>query len=305
MIMPFGINLGLEASKSKTTTTGNKSFSNTTTPVVPEWASDLVQKGAGRIDSLFNLDPNGQVAPVNALLDQAAKTAGELGGSPGGDTSWLKPYMDADTPFASGGKAYSYVDQYLNPYLKDVVDTSAADFDAHNGQVRAQQALDLAGSGAFGGSGAALTVSGTAGEMARARGSLLSGLRSRGYDAALGAASGDADRATQARIANGQMRLQDQAQKVGFGFQAEDGLRAWKADQRSDASTQAALGSTLRDIDQAQRTAPVTSTQQIVAMLSGLPISLFTGQTEQGTSAETGTSKTKGTKVTASGTVSG
>ena len=101
------------------------------------------------------------------------------------------------------------------------------------------------------------------------------------------------------------MRLQDQAQKVGFGFQAEDGLRAWKADQRSDASTQAALGSTLRDIDQAQRAAPVTSTQQIVAMLSGLPISLFTGQTEQGTSAETGTSKTKGTKVTASGTVSG
>ena len=303
--MPFGINLGVEASKSSTTNTGNKSFSNTTTPVAPEWASDLVQKGVGRIDSLFNLDPNSQVAPANALLDQAAKTAGGLGGVPGGDMSWLKPYMDADTPFASGGKAYNYVDRYLNPYLKDVVETSAADFDAHSGQVRAQQALDLAGSGAFGGSGAALTVSGTAGELARARGSLLSGLRSRGYETALGAASGDAERATQARIANGQMRLQDQAQKVGFGFQAEDGLRAWKADQRSDASTQAALGNTLRDIDQAQRAAPVTNTQQIVAMLSGLPISLFTGQTEQGTSTEAGTSKTKGVTVSAGGSYKG
>ena len=302
--MTFGINLGVEASKSKTTTTGNKSFSNTTTPVAPQWASDLVQKGAGRIDSLFDLDPNAQVAPANALLDQAAKTAGGLGGAPGGDTSWLKPYMDADTPFASGGKAFDYVDRYLNPYLKDVVDTSAADFDAHSGQVRAQQALDLAGSGAFGGSGAALTVSGTAGELARARGSLLSGLRSRGYDTALGAASGDADRATQARIANGQMRLQDQAQKVGFGFRGQDDLRAQKADLRSDASTQAALGNALRDIDQAQRAAPVTNSQQIVAMLSGLPISLFTGQTEQGTSDESSTVKTKGIKVTASGSAS-
>ena len=303
--MPWGINLGVEASKSKTTTTGNKSFSNTTTPVAPPWASDLVQKGAGRIDSLFDLDPEGQVAPANALLDQAAKTAGGLSGAPGGDTSWLKPFMDADTPFASGGKAYNYVDKYLNPYLKDVVDTSAADFDAESGQIRAQQALDLAGSGAFGGSGAALTVSGTAGELARARGSLLSGLRSRGYETALGAASGDAERATQARIANGQMRLQDQAQKVGFGFRSQDDLRAQKADLRSDASTQAALGNALRDIDQAQRAAPVTNSQQIVAMLSGLPISLFTGQTEQGTSDESGTVKTKGVKVTASGSAEG
>ncbi len=302
--MPFGINLGVEASKSKTTTTGSKSFSNTTTPVAPDWANNLVQKGAGRIDSLFDLDPNAQVAPANALIEQAAKTAGGLSGAPGGDTSWLKPYMDADTPFASGGKAYNYVDQYLNPYLKDVVDTSAADFDAQSGQIRAQQALDLAGSGAFGGSGAALTVSGTAGELARARGSLLSGLRSRGFETALGAASGDAERATQARIANGQMRLQDQAQKVGFGFQAQGDLRAQKADLRSDASTQAALGNALRGIDQEQRAAPVTNAQQIVAMLSGLPISLFTGQTEQGTSAESGTSKTKGTTVTASGSVS-
>ena len=303
--MSFGINLGVEASKTKTTTTGNRAFSNTTTPVAPPWASQLVEKGAGRIDSLFDLDPDGQVAPANALLEQAAKTAGGLSGAPGGDTSWLKPYMDADTPFASGGKAYNYVDKYLNPYLKDVVDTSAADFDAHSGQVRAQQALDLAGSGAFGGSGASLTASGTEGELARARGSLLSGLRSRGFETALGAASGDAERATQARIANGQMRLQDQAQKVGFGFRGQDDLRAQKDDLRSDASTQAALGNALRDIDQEQRAAPVTNARQIVAMLSGLPISLFTGQTEQGTSDESGTVKTKGVTVTASGSYKG
>ena len=47
---------------------------------------------------------------------------------------------------------------------------------------------------------------------------------------------------------------------------------------------QTAVGDDLRNISQAQAQAPVTSTQQIVAMLNGLPINLFTGQQNEGTS---------------------
>ncbi|RAK60887.1 hypothetical protein DJ021_14230 [Phenylobacterium hankyongense] len=302
-------------SASKSNTTSNSSFNNTTTPIVPQWASDLTQNVAGRVGGLTGLDPQILVAPVQPLQQQASAAAGGLTGSPwnfdaaanltrgAADTSWLSPYMSADTPSASGGTASSYIDSYMNPYLHDVVDATAADLDANAGQVRAKQALDLAGSGAFGGSGAALTQSMTEGELARARATSLSSLRSQGYNAALGAAAGDAERATQAQIANAQMALQDSAQKVGFGLQGQQqqlqaanqltGLSsAYDANQRANIATQADLGDTLRNIDQEQRQAPVTSTQQIVAMLSGLPINLFTGQQQQGTESKKG-SETK------------
>lgn len=275
------MSLKIGGSKSKTKTTSNSTSNSTTTPVVPQWASSLTQNIAGRVGGLTGLDPQTLVAPAQPLQAQAAAGAASLNaGSP-----WLTPYMSSPAPIVAGGKAYNYVDRYLNPYLKDVVDTSAADFDAQAGQVRAQQSLDLAGSGAFGGSGAALTQSMTEGELARARASTLSGLRSRGYETALGAAAGDADRATQARITNAQTALQNRAQQVGWGFQADTNARA-------NIETQAGLGEALRGVDQQQRQAPVSNTQQLVAMLQGLPIGLFTGEQKAGTEKTVGTNKT-------------
>ncbi len=316
--MPFGSVSG--GYKSETTNT-NSSFNKTTTPIVPEWATGLTQGVAGRVGSLLDLDPYSLVAPASGLQNQAGVGAAALGGSPwnfdaaadltrgAANTSWLDGYMQMDAPFASGGKAHDYVGNYLNPYLHDVVDSTSADLSAHEGQVRAQQALDLAGAGAFGGSGAALTQSMTEGELARARAASLGGLRSHAYDAALGAASGDAERATQARIANAQTALQDRSQKVGFGFQGQQqqlqagnqlaGLSdAYDANLRGNIGAQVRLGETFRDIDQQQRQAPVATAQQVVAMLSGLPINLFVGQNEQG--SESKTSKTKGFEVNGS-----
>ena len=306
--MSFNVGHSAELTKTKSKTETN----STTTPIVPEWASNLTQRAAGRVNGLMDLDPNSLVAPASALQEQAATGAGNLNGSPwnydaaldvsrgAANTSWLDPYTSAATPFASGGKAYDYVDKYLSPYLKDVVDSSGADFDANAGQVRAQQALNLAGAGAFGGSGAALTQSMTEGELARARSSALSSLRSHAYDTALTAASGDAERASQARIANAATALQDRAQKVGFGFQAQQQQLAAAnqvaslagerdATQRNNIAAQAGLGDTFRGIDQQQRQAPVTSTQQIVAALSGLPINLFTGEQSDRVERKTGT----------------
>lgn len=284
------MSLKIGGSKSKTKTTSNTNSSSTTTPIVPQWGASLAQDVAGRVGGLVGLDPNTGVAPAHGLQTQAAAGAGSLNSQ--GSPSWLSPHLDAATPFASGGKAYDFMGKYLDPYLKDVVDASAADFDANAGQVRAQQALYLAGSGAFGGSGAALTQSMTEGELARGRASTLSGLRSKAFETALGAAAGDADRATQARIANAQTALQDRAQKVGFGFQADE-------NQRANVAAQAGLGASLRDIDQQQRQAPISSTQQLVAMLSGLPIGLFTGEQKTGSESSQGTSKTTGTTVNA------
>lgn len=295
------MSLKLGKSKSKTTNTSSRTANTTTTPIVPEWGSSLVQGAAGQVANLLGQDASKFVAPANALQNQAAAGAARLGesypratpGLPSGpaDTSWLSPHMTANTPFTSGGKASDYVSRYLNPYLTEVVDASAADFDANAGQVRAQQALDLAGSGAFGGSGAALTQSMTEGELARGRATTLSGLRSRGYEQALGAAAGDADRATQARIANAQTRLQDRALKIDLGFRSQTQQLAADEAMRANIAAQAGLGETLRSVQQQQLQAPMTHAQQVVAMLSGLPIELFTGQQTAEAKSETGSGK--------------
>jgi hypothetical protein len=311
------MSLKIGGSKSNSSGSSNTQTNSTTTPIVPDWASTLTQNVAGRVGGLTQQDPQSFVAPANGLQTQAGTGAAGLSGSPwnyegaldltrgAANTSWLDGYMNSATPFASGGKASNYVASYLDPYLQNVVDSTSADLDAHDGQVRAQQALALAGSGVFGGSGAALTQSMTEGELARARASSLGGLRSQAYGAALGAAAGDADRATQARIANAQTALQDRAQKVGFGLQGQQqqlaagsqlaGLSsAYDANQRANIQAQAGVGDDLRNIAQQQDQAPMTSTAQIVAMLNGLPINLFTGQTTQGSQSGTSTSKTNG-----------
>jgi hypothetical protein len=320
----MSFNLG--GSKSKTKSTSNTTSNSTTTPIVPEWASNLTQNVAGRVGGLVGLDPQSLVAPANPLQTAAAGRAENLSGSPwnfdgavdltrgAAKTSWLDGYMGMKAPSASAGRASDYVGGYLNPYLHEVVDSTAADLDANDGRVRAQQALDLAGSGAFGGSGAALTQSMTEGELSRARASALGGLRSQGYSTALGAAAGDADRATQASLANAQTALQDRAQKVGWGFQGQQQQLAagnqlaslssgYDANQRANLETQANLGGVLRGIDQQQRQSPVTSTQQIVAMLSGLPIGLFTGEQKTGTSTTKGSESTTGFNAGVQGTL--
>jgi hypothetical protein len=299
---------------SQTDTTTNSS----TTPILPDWTSNLVQGAAGKVGGLTSLDPTTLVAPADDLQLQARAGAADLSGSPWNfdgaadltrgvaNTSWVEPFMNAATPQATGGRASDYVSNYLNPYLREVVDTSTADFDRNAGNVRAQQALDLAGSGAFGGSGAALTQSMTEGELARARATTLSGLRSHAYETALQAAVGDADRATQTSMSNTQTTLQDRMQRAGFGFQAgQQALNAAKGlvdvstarddNMRANIGVQAGLGDTFRKIDTDFRQAPVTSAQQVVAALSGLPLDLFRGQQTSGTTSEKASGKSKDT----------
>jgi hypothetical protein len=280
---------------------------------VPDWASNLTQTVAGQVGGLTGLDPHSLVAGTQPLQALAAANAGGLSGSPWnfntaadlargvGDTSWTTPYLNAGAPSASGAQASQWVGNYMNPYQQQVVDATSADLDASDGKVRAQQALDLAGSGAFGGSGAALTQSMTEGELARARATALGTLRSQGYQTALNAAAGDADRANQTNIANAQMAMQTQQQKAQLALQARQqqldaanqlvGLStAYDANQRANIGVQQQVGDDLRNIDQQQLAAPVTNTQQIVAMLSGLPMQLFTGSTTSG--SQTGGSTT-------------
>jgi hypothetical protein len=277
------------------TVTGG-AFHNVTTPTVPQWAQDLTQNIAGRVGGLTQLDARGLVAGAQPLQAQAAATAGGLSGSPwnfDAAADQTRYVMGANAPHTGAVQASPYIQQYMDPYLQDVVGATDADLSAHEGHVRAQQALDLAGAGAFGGSGAALTQSMTEGELARARASTLSGLRSQGFGQALGAAQQDAQRAQGAKDLNAQLYGQQMDRALGAARQLGDLSTSYDANQRANLGAQLQAGGVLRDIDQQQLAAPVTNTQQIVAMLSGLPIQLFTGSDSSGVQA--GTSATDST----------
>lgn len=266
------MSLKIGGSKTNTSNSTNATNTSTTTPNVPTWASNLTQNVAGRVGGLLNNDPQSLIAPADSLQNLAGAGAGSLSGSPwnfDAAADLTRNVAQDDMPSIAGN-----INQFMNPYLKDVVNATSADLDANDSKVRAQQALDLAKAGAFGGSGAALTQSATEGELARARASTLSNLRSQGFSQALGAATSQA-----------QLQQQQQAQRLAAAGQLGNLSTQYDANQRANIATQDAVGDDLRNVAQAQDQAPVTSTQQIVAMLQGLPIGLFTGSTTNGTSS--------------------
>jgi len=299
----MSLKIGGSASHSDTSSTSNtnssSNFHNVTTPTVPTWASDLTQNVASRVGDLNQLNPQSLVAGVQPLQTQAGLTAGGLSGLPwnfnnaADETGYV---MDANAPQTAGVRASPFIQQYMDPYQNDVVNAADADLTANEGKVRAQQALDLAGAGAFGGSGAALTQSMTEGELARARATTLSGIRSQGFTQALGAAEQDAQRKQNANDLNAQLYGQQMDRALTAARQLGDLSSSYDANQRANIATQQQVGDDLRNINQQQLQAPVTSTQQIVAMLSGLPIQLFTGQDQTGTQTGTSTTNSKGSQ---------
>jgi hypothetical protein len=80
-------------------------------------------------------------------------------------------------------------------------------------------------------------------------------------------------------------QLAGQDQRLRAGESLADLASTYDANARANIAAQAEMGGVLRGVDQEQRQAPIVTQQQIVAMLSGLPIGLFTG--EQTSSSQT------------------
>jgi hypothetical protein len=283
----MSLKIGASKTNSSSSSNSNTNTNSTTTPNVPDWASSLTKTVAGRVGDLTNLNPQSLVAPTNGLQQQAAANATNLSGTPwdyDAAADLTGAVANADAPSIS-----SNIGRFMNPYLKTVVGATSADLDASDANVRAQQALSLAGSGAFGGSGAALTQSATEGQLARARATSIGSLLSQGYSQALTGATAQA-----------QLQQQQQAQRLAAAGQLATVADHYGANQRANTAVQQSVGDDLRNISQQQDQAPVTSTQQVTALLSGLPIGLFTGSTTDGASSTQAQSKGQSTNVNAS-----
>lgn len=302
--------------------TTNQTTHQTVTPTNPDWVTQPVQTLAGQIGGLSNLDPYSLVAGRNALQTQAAGTlAGLSGNNPayGNASGLFQGLMNTSTPqvspvsaTATTGTAASLLpnlQSYMSPYLNNVVNSSLADYDFGAGQTRAQNQLALANDDTFGGSGGAIQTAMSNDAITRGRATLASQLLNQGFDTGANLANEDADRTQQMALANlsaqNQFALtnaaaQNQAQQFNAQqvetalnrqrLAGEDLVNTANTQNQSalaDASAQASLGDQLRQIQAAYNVAPISLLSSETGLLNSLPLSLFHGQTTDGTSSST------------------
>lgn len=223
---------------------------------------------AGQIGGLDFSNPQARVAGTNPLIDMATSTL------TGGLDPKVSALIDRGTSGGASVGQHSGLDKlndWLNPLTENVVDAALADFDEGAGQSRALADLGLAGSGAFGGSGAALTKSMLEGELTRGRASTSAGLRSDAWNTAADYSSQDANRALQADQANAQ--LSESA--ASRALQAA-GLLGNLNSQTT--GQQLALGEYLRGIENETLNADLNLLGQATALTGSLPLNLFSGQ---------------------------
>lgn len=266
-----------QESQSDATMTGT----NISTPNAPSWVSDLAGQLSGQINGVKT-----NVAGLSGLQQDAVgglsnQNFGGLFGDAASMAKGAATSLDDFNPSALGG-----VQSWLNPFLGGVVDATAADLDANDARTRAQQDLNIARTGAFGGSGAALTKSLTEGELDRARGTTLGNLRMGAFDSAAGNSQQDKSRELAGLVAASNAKSGAASQlgalgSTGIGLQAD-------------------LGGAQRDIQNQQDNSGVTDLITKLGLFGDLsPImQLLTGQTNtsSGTTSQRGTAS--GTSTT-------
>ena len=68
------MSLKIGGSKSNSSSSSTTQTNSTTTPIVPQWASDLTQNVAGRVGGLLNTDPQSLIAALRLAARLSAKS---------------------------------------------------------------------------------------------------------------------------------------------------------------------------------------------------------------------------------------
>jgi hypothetical protein len=151
-----------------------------------------------------------QLASFEAARGAAGAGIGELDAASGGAgllgmTSRSDLYSKADEAVGAGVSARSGAagyKQYMDPYTGEVIDAAMSDLEQNRGDVQNQIRLRQAAEGAFGGSRSGVEASLTNRDFARQAAATAAGLRSQGFDRALGYNAADQNRELQAGTAS-------------------------------------------------------------------------------------------------------
>lgn len=284
-------------SKSKGSQSGTEDSTMTTTPNVPDWLLDPTKSSMANITKLGATDPASLVAPADALQNKGGTAAMNLSGSPwnyDAAADVTRGVIAQPAKKVEAASVLDNLDKYYSPFKQQITDPLMADFDANAGKTRAAQDLAIAGNGAFGGSGAALTKSATEGELARGRASTLGDVLSRMFTESTNLSGQDAGRRQAASESNANLAMASRAQQLAAADQLAGISSAYDANQRANIATQEAAGQVNRDIATETAQAPFNLQDWISEAIAKLNPALFTGETRVGNSKTTGTSKSSG-----------
>lgn len=160
--------------------------------------------------------------------------------------------QDVQARDVAAQRGAQFMGDYQNPYMKDVVDTSLADYDA--GAAEARTSLRAGNAGAFGNKRYGVAEGQFAADSALGRGKLAADLRAGGFNTAAALGMQDADRRLTADQANQSADLQaalakaanrldadqfnSQQRLAAQQFNADQGLGARKFNVANDLATQ-------------------------------------------------------------------
>jgi len=283
--------------KGKSSESGTEDTTMTTTPNVPDWILEPTKASASNIAKLGQTDPASLVPGPDALQNKAGTSAMELTASPwnyNAAADLTRGIAGQGAKKVQAASVLDNLDKYYNPFQKQITDPVMADLDANAGKVRAAQDLAIAGQGAFGGSGAALTKSATEGELGRARASTLGDLLSRMFTESTNLSGQDATRRQAASEADANLAMQNRAQTLAAAQQLAGLSSDYDATQRANIATQEAAGAVNRGIATETAQAPFNLQDWLNQAYAGLDPALFTGSTQVKNSKTTGTGRTSG-----------
>lgn len=133
-----------------------------------------------------------------------------------------QPYMTAATEATTAGMgpAYTGIDKYMSPYIKNVADTTSSLMRQSNEQAQSGALGTAASSGAFGGDRAGVAAANLNQQNQMAHGKTMADIMNQGYTQALGASQADLTRQMQGGAQMG--ALGAQSQQLGLqGAQAK------------------------------------------------------------------------------------
>lgn len=279
---------------------GSTSTKKTETPQNPAWVTSGIQDQMGKIKAFGQTDPYSYVAGQHELQDLGAGIARSLGRSTplfAESAGATRRLMNTPTPSVSAGSGLDRLQAWISPYMKEVVDTTLADFDADADRARAEDSLALARENAFSGSGGALRQ--TLNERGRkdSRAKVSASMRDQGFNTAAEYSNRDADRATQASIAGAQVENANNALKLQAAMQLAGLGQNYDANERANAGLMFDMGSALRGIESERLRAPIQQLATETGLMGGLPLDLFKGVSSKTSGSDGG--QTAGNVVSA------
>lgn len=156
-----------------------------------------------------------EVAPVNA---QQMAGIGDINKYTGQIAGTAAPISAAD------------IQRYQDPYTNQVIQATQADFDTQNARAQSQVTGNAAAQGALGGDRIGVAQALTAEGQARVQAPVIAGLRSQGYQQAVGTAENQQQQALRAN----QAALQGAGQEIGAGTLQQQTQQAQDTQARQD-----------------------------------------------------------------------